>query len=217
MQKLINLLFSRQRKNKSRNGSLLADCQPATKLFRKSNSGEHEKPPNLFTLPFPAGKSYKEVCSLVIEKCRFVLNEIRPYHASKGGLKSVNILRKEPGFKKSVKDFIKSRKESNHGAGAGGLILRPEDLLNVSIQSQDALIEAAAAERKQEEEQQQQHQQALSSQQQEQAGATAEAAVPSEAYRESETAKGKKMVLSPVDERSCCSQSQVCSINLVSW
>jgi E3 ubiquitin-protein ligase HERC2 len=31
------------------------------------------------------GKSYKEVCTSVIEKCRFLIYEIRPYHNVKKG------------------------------------------------------------------------------------------------------------------------------------
>ena len=31
------------------------------------------------------GKSYKEVCTSVIEKCKFLIYEIRPYHTAKKG------------------------------------------------------------------------------------------------------------------------------------
>ena len=79
------------------------------------------------------GKSYKEVCSLVLEKCRFLLNDIRPFHLSMGGLGKVSILSRKPNFKAMAQLVIKTRRDSQMTG-----LLRPEDLLNVSIQSQDA-------------------------------------------------------------------------------
>ena len=86
------------------------------------------------------GKSYKEVCTQVAEKCRFLLNEIRPHCEST--INKVPLLRKQANFKAFVRDLLRKKRESQISS-----LLRPEDLLNVSIQSQDAFAH----------EQQQQH------------------------------------------------------------
>ena len=39
----------------------------------------------------------------VSEKCRFLLNDMRPYHTSKSGLSSLPILYCESNFKKMVR------------------------------------------------------------------------------------------------------------------
>ncbi len=86
------------------------------------------------------GKSYKEVCSAANEKCRFLLAEIRPYHESK---REVKVLHEEAKLKVASKRVIDQLRNSPDRATtdqSSNLVqLKPEDLLNVSIQSQDAL------------------------------------------------------------------------------
>ncbi len=81
-------------------------------------------------------KSYKEVCTEVSDRCRFLLNEIRPYHMSKEGLSRVQVLFKPSNFKSFVRDLLRKKRQSQMAS-----LLRPEDLLNVSIQSQDAFAQ----------------------------------------------------------------------------
>ena len=40
------------------------------------------------------GKSYKEVCTSVIEKCKFLIYEIRPYHSAKKGKSNLKYIQK---------------------------------------------------------------------------------------------------------------------------
>ncbi|CAB4065719.1 HERC2 [Lepeophtheirus salmonis] len=63
-----------------------------------------------------SGKSYKEVCSSVIEKCRFLFHEIRPFYT--------RVMAKRKQFK---------------GHSSEIQPLRTEDILNASIQSSEAL------------------------------------------------------------------------------
>ena len=59
------------------------------------------------------GKSYKEVCSQVAEKCRFLLNEIRPHCEST--INKVPLLRKQANFKTFVRDLLRKKRESQGG------------------------------------------------------------------------------------------------------
>ena len=79
-------------------------------------------------------KSYKEVCSSVLERCKFLFNDIRPYHTKR----PLKILTTQPKLKTIVKRIIRNRRCSSTSPSFPAL-LRPEDIFNVSIQSQEAL------------------------------------------------------------------------------
>ncbi|XP_040568701.2 LOW QUALITY PROTEIN: E3 ubiquitin-protein ligase HERC2-like [Lepeophtheirus salmonis] len=85
-----------------------------------------------------SGKSYKEVCSSVIEKCRFLFHEIRPFYTVQGGLNKLPILYKDCSFKNAVKRVMAKRKQFK-GHSSEIQPLRTEDILNASIQSSEAL------------------------------------------------------------------------------
>lgn len=78
-------------------------------------------------------RSYKEVCIPVLEKCRFLLYEVRPaISLEMHAFKKVNVLYKEPRVKTLVKKIIKNLKCGTHTSD----IQKPEDIVNASIQSQ---------------------------------------------------------------------------------
>lgn len=78
-------------------------------------------------------RSYKEVCIPVLEKCRFLLYEVRPaVSLEMHAFKKVNVLYKEPRVKTLVKKIIKNLKCGSHTSE----IQKPEDIVNASIQSQ---------------------------------------------------------------------------------
>lgn len=78
-------------------------------------------------------RSYKEVCIPVLEKCRFLLYEVRPVVSLEmHAFKKVNVLYKEPRVKTLVKKIIKNLKCGTHTSD----IQKPEDIVNASIQSQ---------------------------------------------------------------------------------
>ena len=85
-------------------------------------------------------KSYKEVCSSVLERCKFLFNDIRPFHTKR----PLKILRSQPRLKSLVKLIIRNRRCSSTSPNFPAL-LRPEDIFNVSIQSQDALAGSITA------------------------------------------------------------------------
>lgn len=78
-------------------------------------------------------RSYKEVCIPVLEKCRFLLYEVRPtVSLEMHAFKKVNVLYKEPRVKTLVKKIIKNLKCGTRTSD----IQKPEDIVNASIQSQ---------------------------------------------------------------------------------
>ncbi len=104
------------------------------KMLTESLKAVHQAKWKLVRMRQEQGKSYKEVCYLVAEKCRFLLSDIRPFHESKRGLAKVPILHVESNFKQGVRKVVQKKKDLQLAS-----LLRPEDLFNVSIQSQDAL------------------------------------------------------------------------------
>lgn len=78
-------------------------------------------------------RSYKEVCAPMLDKCRFLLYEVRPVISmEQSGLNRLNILHKQPRFKTLVRRIIceiQLAKKRNACA-------KPDDILNVTIQSQ---------------------------------------------------------------------------------
>jgi hypothetical protein len=81
-------------------------------------------------------RSYKEVCGPMLDKCRFLLYEIRPaVSLEQLGLKRLLILHKFPRFKTLVRKIIaETRVSARHEMTCA----KPEDFLNVTIQSQQA-------------------------------------------------------------------------------
>ena len=75
-------------------------------------------------------KSYKEVCAPVIERCRFLLLEVRPAESDQvNALDSLPLLFKESKFKQTVISVIRQRREK--------IKMPTSDMLNVSLRSQD--------------------------------------------------------------------------------
>ena len=77
-------------------------------------------------------KSYKEVCQAVLERCRFLFTDIRP-QCKKKLLRKILQNRTTPKLKQVTRNLIKQNRQE-----VIPTLLRPEDILNVSIQSQDA-------------------------------------------------------------------------------
>lgn len=82
-------------------------------------------------------RSYKEVCAPMLERCRFLLYEVRPaISMEQNGLQKLCILHKYPRFKTLVKRIINDMRNARKQLESG----KPEDILNVTIQSQNTSI-----------------------------------------------------------------------------
>lgn len=81
-------------------------------------------------------RSYKEVCASMIDKCRFLLYEVRPVISMEQcAFKRIKILRRTPRFKAFVHKVIAEMRESKKILECAAKL---EDILNVTIQSQTA-------------------------------------------------------------------------------
>lgn len=79
-------------------------------------------------------RSYKEVCTPMLEKCRFLLYEVRPaFSSEQSGLQRLNILHREPRFRTLVRRIIA---EIRHARKMSRDAAKPDDILNGTIQSQ---------------------------------------------------------------------------------
>lgn len=84
-------------------------------------------------------RSYKEVCAPMIDKCRFLLYEVRPAISSEQcAFNRLKILHKTPRFKAFVHKIIVDMRASKKLLECA----KPEDILNVTIQSQTASFTA---------------------------------------------------------------------------
>lgn len=84
-------------------------------------------------------RSYKEVCAPMIDKCRFLLYEVRPaISVEQCGFNRLRILHKTPRFKAFVHKMIVDMRASKRVLECAKL----EDILNVTIQSQTASFTA---------------------------------------------------------------------------
>lgn len=93
----------------------------------------HMKKWNLIKIRQELNRSYKEICIPVLEKCRFLLYEVKPaVSVETEAYKKVNILYREPRVKALVKKVIKELKCGRHTSD----IQKPEDIVNATIQSQ---------------------------------------------------------------------------------
>lgn len=82
-------------------------------------------------------RSYKEVCAPMIDKCRFLLYEIRPaISQEQHGLANLHILHKMPRFRALVHRIIAEMRLAKKQLACA----KPEDILNVTIQSQFSSI-----------------------------------------------------------------------------
>lgn len=80
-----------------------------------------------------ANKSYKEICIPLLEKCRFLLYDVKPAISPEmEAFKKVNILYKEPRVRTLVRKVVKDLKCGRHTSE----IQKPEDIVNATIQSQ---------------------------------------------------------------------------------
>lgn len=83
-------------------------------------------------------RSYKEVCASMIDKCRFLLYEVRPVISMEQcAFKRIKILRRTPRFKAFVQKMIAEMRESKKIFECTAEA-KLEDILNVTIQSQTA-------------------------------------------------------------------------------
>lgn len=78
-------------------------------------------------------RSYKEVCAPMIDKCRFLLCEVRPVISNEQcAFKHLQILHRTPRFKAFVRKMMSDMRESKNMLECAKF----EDILNVTIQSQ---------------------------------------------------------------------------------
>lgn len=88
---------------------------------------------NLVKIRQEQNRSYKEVCIPVLERCRFLLYEVRStISLEMHAYKKINVLHKEARVKTLVKKIIKNLRCGVHTSE----IQKPEDIVNASIQSQ---------------------------------------------------------------------------------
>lgn len=89
---------------------------------------------NLIKIRQQLNRSYKEVCTPIIEKCRFLLFEVRPsLSPEQSGLKNLFHHYKEPRFKTIVKQIIEESQQNSEDQDLESAKI--DDLLNASIQS----------------------------------------------------------------------------------
>lgn len=88
-------------------------------------------------------RSYKEVCAPMIDKCRFLLYEVRPVISpAQCAFLRNKILHQEPRFKSLVRKIINESRESKKLMECA----KPEDILNVTIQSQFTVVKDSSSE-----------------------------------------------------------------------
>ncbi|CAH1128754.1 unnamed protein product [Ceutorhynchus assimilis] len=113
-------------------------CQPNSLRALPKSIAEmirqvHQTKWNLIKTRQEANKSYKEICIPLLEKCRFLLYEVKPaISVEMEAFKKVNVLYKEPRVRTLVKKVIKDLKCGRHTSD----IQKPEDIVNATIQSQ---------------------------------------------------------------------------------
>ncbi|EAL38855.3 AGAP011823-PA, partial [Anopheles gambiae str. PEST] len=79
-------------------------------------------------------RSYKEVCAPMIDKCRFLLYEIRSVSLEQHGLERLHILHRPPRFKALVRRIIAEMRAAKRQLKLA--CAKPEDIVNATIQSQ---------------------------------------------------------------------------------
>lgn len=95
----------------------------------------HQTKWNLIRTRQQLNRSYKEVCAPMLDRCRFLLYEVRPaISMEQSGLENLAILHRYPRFKSLVKKIIREMRNARNQLESG----KPEDILNVTIQSQNS-------------------------------------------------------------------------------
>ncbi|XP_060526978.1 E3 ubiquitin-protein ligase HERC2 [Cylas formicarius] len=93
----------------------------------------HQTKWNLIKARQEANKSYKEICIPLLERCRFLLYEVKAaVGVETEAFKNVNALYREPRVRTLVKKVIRELKCGRHTTD----IQKPEDIVNATIQSQ---------------------------------------------------------------------------------
>nr|XP_022903495.1 E3 ubiquitin-protein ligase HERC2 isoform X1 [Onthophagus taurus] len=93
----------------------------------------HQSKWNLIKTRQELNCSYKEICIPALEKCRFLLYDVKPaVSVETEAYKNFNVLYREPRVKTLVKKVIKHLKCGKHTSD----IQKPEDIVNATIQSQ---------------------------------------------------------------------------------
>lgn len=93
----------------------------------------HQTKWKLIKIRQEVNKSYKEICIPLLERCRFLLYEVKPAVSMEmEAFRKVNILYKEPRVRTLVKKVIRELKCGRHTSE----IQKPEDIVNATIQSQ---------------------------------------------------------------------------------
>lgn len=78
-------------------------------------------------------RSYKEICIPVLEKCRFLLYEVKPaVSIETEAFQRIDVLHREPRVKTLVKKVIKDLRCGSYTSD----IQKPEDIINATLQSQ---------------------------------------------------------------------------------
>ncbi|XP_055695916.1 probable E3 ubiquitin-protein ligase HERC2 [Lutzomyia longipalpis] len=88
-------------------------------------------------------RSYKEVCAPILDKCRFLLYEVRPaVSTEQSAFNRLCILYKQPRFRTVVHRIINEMRTAKKQLECA----KPEDILNVTIQSQHTAIKIGTPE-----------------------------------------------------------------------
>ena len=81
------------------------------RLMPETLKAVHSTKWKLVRLRQEQGKSYKEVCAPMVDKCRFLMTELRPYYKSLHGLPRVRLLHREPRLKSVARRVIRQRRD----------------------------------------------------------------------------------------------------------
>ena len=81
------------------------------RLMPETLKAVHSTKWKLVRLRQEQGKSYKEVCAPMVDKCRFLMTELRPYYKSLQGLPRVRLLHREPRLKSVARRVIRQRRD----------------------------------------------------------------------------------------------------------
>ncbi|XP_063244096.1 E3 ubiquitin-protein ligase HERC2 isoform X2 [Bacillus rossius redtenbacheri] len=94
----------------------------------------HQTKWSLIKMRQELSRSYKEVCTPVMDKCRFLLYEVRAATSPEvKALEHLQLLHTEPRWRKIVRNIIDDMRLAKHSP-----LAKPEDIVNASIQSQGA-------------------------------------------------------------------------------
>ncbi|PSN29480.1 E3 ubiquitin-protein ligase HERC2 [Blattella germanica] len=108
----------------------------------------HQTKWNLIKTRQEMNRSYKEVCTPVLDKCRFLLYEVRAATSFEvRAVQHLQLLHTVPRWKKTIKNIISDNRLRKHMPCA-----KPEDILNASIQNEEETESWTRDEKKDDEE-----------------------------------------------------------------